>query len=197
VVVVAHSYENTLSPETAGVQLASCEENAMVRTMKTTHGIFAALLVCVFASCHYEFAAAPKSDLPADGAFRGKWQKQDGNEHTTISVATTPDGYYFAHCRGDKDDGLIYRAYPLAKDLPGLLQVELLNSSIKDDFPKERFTIAKVAVENDKLTWRVIDPDKAGPVKDGAALLDVLRKAEAEKKDIFGQPQTFDHVKEH
>jgi len=164
--------------------------------MKTTLGIMAALLVCGLVSCHYEFAAAAKSDLPVDTALRGKWEKLDGDEHAVISVATTPDGYYFAHCRGDKDDGLIYRAYPLAKDLPGLLQVEVLNSSIKDDFPKERFTIAKVAVENGKLTWRVIDPDKAGPQKDGAALLDALRKAEAEKKNIFGDAQTYERAKD-
>lgn len=168
----------------------------MLSTMKTTHGIFAALLVCVFASCHYEFAAAPKSDLPADGAFRGKWEKQDGEERSILSVATTPDGYYFAHCRGDKDDGLMYRAYPLAKDLPGLMQIELLDSSAKEAAPKERFTIAKVVVKNEKLTWRVIDPEKAGPVKTGADLLDALRKAESAKKDIFGPPQTFDHTKE-
>lgn len=164
--------------------------------MKTTSVFFAALLICISVSCHYEFAAAPKSDIPTDNAFRGKWEKQTSDEHTTLSVATTPDGYFIAHCRGENDDGLIYRAYPLAKDLPGLLQIEVLNSSANDVTPKERFTIAKVMVENGKLTWRVIDPEKVGPVKNGTALLETLRKAEAAGKDIFGQAQTFDRVKE-
>ncbi len=169
--------------------------------MKRALGILAVLLVGLSASCHYEFTAAPKSDLPTDGAFRGTWVKLDNNQRAVLSVATTTDGYFIAHCRGDHDDGLIYRAYPLAKDLPDLLQIEVLDSSAKGDVVnvvnKERFTIAKVVVDHDKLTWSVIDPQKAGPAKNGAALLETLRAAQAGKKDLFNEPQTYNRVKDH
>ena len=150
------------------------------------------IALIVLCSCHYEFAAAPKSDLPADPALRGTWRRTEGEIVTTMTVAVTPDGYFIVHHRDSTGDGLLYRLYPLAKDLPGYFQLEVLDSKNPADEPLvKRFSVVRARVDGDKLVWCVIDPDKLGPAADGASLLKSLRDARDAHKPVFDDEETL------